>query len=374
MKPILLIAAIYGASVTAVNSQCLLDSVFINALLVDPSGSYFNYDTNDDGLINSNDEFVEICNSSSETVDVSGWRIGDDDPPPFPDFQIPSNTFLAPGKCLVMVANYCPDMPAVCTTPEGVLNMNYQFSGFLGNSGDVISLVDTLGNSCSVVYGSTLCSQVDLLEIPDFDINTCDDWGGDIDGCPLLAIGDSCDYEPVVLPIEFLSLDLFVSKNNSVKINWSVIESQPDSKYYIQWSENLNMPFINIGVEQSQGNISGTNYYEFEHLEPNIGLNFYRIVQEELSGLTTTSPVLVGEVRNNLVGRAHPSLVSSIFYISGNSDFYRISILDMSGRLIMTKSQILDQETINIEGIENGYYILNVTSSNGFFSQPIVKI
>ena len=134
------------------------------------------------------------------------------------------------------------------------------------------------------------------------------------------------------------------------------------------------MPFINIGVEQSQGNISGTNYYEFEHLEPNIGLNFYRIVQEELSGLTTTSPVLVGEVRNNLVGRAHPSLVSSIFYISGNSDFYRISILDMSGRLIMTKSQILDQETINIEGIENGYYILNVTSSNGFFSQPIVKI
>jgi hypothetical protein len=272
-----------------------------------------------------------------------------------------------------MVANYCPDMPTVCTTPEGVLNMNYQFSGFLGNAGDVITLVDTLGNSCSVVYGSTLCSQVDLLEIPDFDINTCDDWGGDIDGCPLLAVGDSCTYEPVVLPIEFLNLDLSVIKNSSVKINWSVIESQPNSKYYIQWSESLNLPFTNIGVEQSQGNTSEYNYYEFEHSEPSIGLNYYRIVQEELSGLTTTSPVMVGEIKSYLIGKAYPSLVSSVFYISGNSDFYNVSILDMSGRLIITKSQVLDLEAVNIEEIENGYYILNVASANGFFSQPIVK-
>lgn len=356
------------------NSQCLLDSVFINALLVDPSGTDFSYDTNGDQLINSNDEFVEICNSSSDTVDVSGWRIGDDDPPPFPDFVIPDSTFLAPGACLVMVSNYCPDMPVVCDNPEGVLSMNYQFSGFLGNSGDVVTLVDTLGSSCSVVYGSTVCSQIDLLEIPDFDINTCDDWGVDIDGCPLLAVGDSCEYEPVPLPLEFLTIDLLSTNANTVKIYWIALETDPFATYLIEWSSSLNKPFKTIGALDSYGNVGMPNEYEFEHLEPSNGFNYYRITQEELSGLKTTSAIVVAEIYSKLSGKVLPNLIYDLFYINGNSQEYSISVLDMSGRKMFSKFQVKNEERMNISDLDSGYYIINVTSVNGFFTQPIVKM
>ena len=79
-------------------SQCMLDSIVINSILSDPSGEEFRYDTNNDGLVNSDDEYIELCNTSVETtVDISGWQIGDDDPPPFSDYTLPDSIFLLPG-------------------------------------------------------------------------------------------------------------------------------------------------------------------------------------------------------------------------------------------------------------------------------------
>ena len=87
---------------------CTVNGIFINSLLIDPTGSENNYDTNGDGSVDSNDEFIEICNSSSEEVDLSGWILGDNDPPPYPDYTFPNETFLAAGDCLVLVAKLCP--------------------------------------------------------------------------------------------------------------------------------------------------------------------------------------------------------------------------------------------------------------------------
>jgi len=374
IKVILSIAfLLLGINVT-LKCQCLLDSVLINALLVDPSGIDFSYDTNEDGLINSNDEFVEICNTSSDTIDVSGWRIGDDDPPPFPDFHIPDSTYLLPGACLVMVSNYCPDMPMVCDPPSGVLNMDYQFSGFLGNSGDVVTLVDTLGNSCSVVYGSTVCTQIDLLEIPDFDINACDDWGADIDGCPLLALGDSCEYEPVVLPLEFLDAFVRLSDSGTVIIDWTAIETEPNTKYSIEWTTALNLPFHNIVNDVNAGALGFENAYTFEHQEPNSGLNYYKIVMKTLSGIEISSSVLVADIKSDEIGRAYPNIIDNLFYINGSSDQYSISIFDMSGKKVFEKAFIMNEEAINAEFLESGYYIINITTDKGFINQPIIKI
>jgi len=374
IKPILVIVTLCTISSSFINGQCLLDSVIINSLLIDPSGPDFSFDTNNDGMVNSNDEYAEICNTSSDTVDVSGWRIGDDDPPPYPDFQFPNNTLLPPGDCFVMVANYCPEMPANCTTPSGVFNMEYPLSGFLGNAGDVISLVDTLGNSCSVVYGSTVCSQIDLLEIPDFDFNNCDDWGGDIDGCPLLAVGDSCDFEPVVLPIEFLDFNILVSDNQKVDLEWIVIESSPRSKYYIQWTKDLNIPFTIVGEQQSYDDIGEQNTYNFMHDTPNFGLNYYRVMQVELTGVSTMSKTKVADISPRLKASIFPNMVSDFFFIKGNSDIYDVSIFDMSGRKVMTKSQLSEEEYLYIDDIDSGYYIVVISSFNGFLNMPIVKI
>ena len=347
------------------NAQCLLDSVLINALLVDPSGTDFNYDTNGDGSVNSNDEYVEICNISSDTVDISLWRIGDDDPPPFPDFQIPDSTSLLPGACLLLVVNYCPSMPPeMCDSPPGVLNMAYEFSGFLGNAGDVISLVDTLGNSCSVVYGSTVCSQIDLLDIPDFDPNTCDDWGGDIDGCPLLSIGDSCDYEPSVLPIEFIEAQVSLLKENYVLVKWTVNEAKPNLTYQVEWTSDINESFKTINQQNSQSEELGTRKYEFVHKEPSPELNFYRIKQISNTGVTVISETMVANLPPDDFVIIRPTIVSEGFSLEGNLTRYDMSIWDASGRILMIQNNLANNRFVNVENLNPGMYWARFTSES----------
>lgn len=354
---------------------CYLDSIYINALLVDPSGSTFNFDTNGDGLINSNDEFVEICNASMDTVDVSSWRIGDDDPPPFPDFEIPSDIHIAPGACLLIVANYCPDLPEdQCVTPSGVLNMGYTFSGFLGNAGDVVSIVDSIGNSCSVVYGSTVCSQIDPLDVPDFDEDGCDDWGGDIDGCPLLALGVDCDYEPVVLSVSLFDFDVVLKNQQHTYISWSTIESPDFDRYEVEWTSDLNTGFETIEVLKSKESESHISRYDYTHLFPVVGNNFYRLKIIDHNDDESFSQIAVVEKISDIHFKVQPTVVNGPIDIKSNNSEYVLRLFDMSGNLV-SEDKINDFESrLDFSYLLSGVYILRLETGSYQESFKIIKI
>ncbi|NNL91032.1 MAG: T9SS type A sorting domain-containing protein [Saprospiraceae bacterium] len=354
--------------------QCLLDSVIINSILVDPSGFYFSYDTNDDGFFNSNDEYIEICNTGSDSIDVSGWQIGDDDPPPFPDFQIPDSTLLAAGECLLVVANYCPGVPIdSCSTPTGVLNMGLTFTGFLGNSGDVVSIVDTLGNSCSVVYGGVLCSDVDTLDIPDFDIMACNDWGGDIDGCALLAVGDSCTFTPTVLPITFIDFTTDIGIEKQVICNWSVFENASLHKYLVQWRGENYDQYKTIAEIDNIGAVPAVHEYSFTHANVPSGLNYYRILIIDLSGNEITSNVNVTfiDFENDII--IYPTVFSEALIIDGSKEFYHVKIFDALGKMVFNQKQTFKKQPIDLIGLQPGYYFINVSSDELNLTQKIIK-
>jgi hypothetical protein len=68
-------------------------------------------DANGDGERNSReDEFVELANTGSETVDISGWILGDDDVDQDRWFQFGMGVSLAPGESISLAVGHNIDI------------------------------------------------------------------------------------------------------------------------------------------------------------------------------------------------------------------------------------------------------------------------
>lgn len=111
-------------------------SITINELLIDPTVSGAGFDTDGDGMFESEDEFIELFNSSGSSVDISGWQIyvGSGGAQVL-RHTFTSGTLLGSGDFLTVVAEYSGN------PPTGFLESD-DGGNFLGNGGDNIVLFD----------------------------------------------------------------------------------------------------------------------------------------------------------------------------------------------------------------------------------------
>ena len=114
----------------------------IDEVLADPA-SGAEGDANGDGTRHTyEDEFVELLNLGPDEVDISGWRLGDDDTSIASWFEFPPASLLAPGtRALVFGGG----------TPTGFAAAAFVDDGRLGNGltngGDSLFLIDAAGDT-----------------------------------------------------------------------------------------------------------------------------------------------------------------------------------------------------------------------------------
>lgn len=358
-------------------AQCMIDSIMINSILSDPTGNDFSYDTNNNGVVNSDDEYIEICNASVDSIqDISGWRIGDDDPPPFADFVFPDSTYIGPGECIVLVFDYCSGSDNIeCETPEGILNMNLPGTALLGNSGDVITLSDAMGErSCSVTYGNVMCQDVDPLDIPAFNADRCDNWGTAIDGCALLADGDSCTYFPSVLSLELLAFEVRAIDLQKVQLEWQTIYEYNTQDFLIEWRHDGMEEFQVIGVVNAQFISDEITDYRFEHRSPVEGFNYYRLRQQDVDGKYTLSPVRSVLIRLEEEILVIPTIADEVISVNGSRDNYIVSIYHLNGQNYIEKQQVFNNEKINVSNLIAGHYMISIFDGSSTRHRRFIKL
>jgi hypothetical protein len=117
--------------------------LLLNEILYDPSNSGLDGDANGDGsYAQSEDEFVEIINMSSQSIDISGFKIFDTESlGATANHTFPSGTVLASGKAIVVFGGGTPTGSfggaTVQISSSGDLNLN--------NAGDELILQDEDG-------------------------------------------------------------------------------------------------------------------------------------------------------------------------------------------------------------------------------------
>ena len=120
-------------------------TVVISEVLADPPTGDAG-DANQDGQRDTRkDEFIELYNAGSASVDISGWRLGDSTSPD-KLFQFPANAVIEPGSYVVLFGG---------GNPSGFTVPVYTDDGTIGNglknSGEDIRLIDDNGTEVSVV-------------------------------------------------------------------------------------------------------------------------------------------------------------------------------------------------------------------------------
>ena len=111
----------------------------------DPTGIVFSeilmlpeqVDANNDGVVNRHeDAFVELTNTGLDTLDLSGWLLGNDDIIVSQFFSFPDNAMLVPGGYVTIFGGGAPvGIPGTVLTAEG------QIGNGLSSDGDVVHLI-----------------------------------------------------------------------------------------------------------------------------------------------------------------------------------------------------------------------------------------
>ncbi len=152
----------------------------------------------------------------------------------------------------------------------------------------------------------------------------------------------------IVLPVELISFKA-EKREDEVMLNWTTASETNNEKFEIEHSTN-DKPFEKIGEIKGNETTLQTSQYSFQHRNPSVGLNYYRLKQIDFDGKFEYSNVVSVQVesKKKSVGDFYPTptedgIVFLDFTSNAKSDL-TISIFDATGK------NILDQKVDIVKG------------------------
>ena len=110
--------------------------------------------------------------------------------------------------------------------------------------------------------------------------------------------------------------------------------------------------------------------------------------EESITISSTTDSILLGPGEFKIYGNQASTTLSSVNFISNNlliypnpaydyfitnKDIDLIKIFDITGKLIRTFKNISANQSVNIESIKSGYYLLKLESSGLIYNKKLIK-
>ena len=146
-----------------VHGTGVMEVVVIDEIHADPAAGLAG-DTNGDGLRSSSeDEFVELLNTGSRSIDLSGWQLSDSRTKQNRRFTFPQGVLLSPGERVVLFGGGIPmGIPGATFVDDG------KIGGGLSNSGDGVFLIDPTGPDTMArhIYGTEAALDESIVRHP----------------------------------------------------------------------------------------------------------------------------------------------------------------------------------------------------------------
>ncbi len=157
-------------------------------------------------------------------------------------------------------------------------------------------------------------------------------------------------------------------QNTSVVLKWSTASEINNNYFEIQKSKD-GTEFNVIGNVESKGNSSVTTNYSFVDVQPFSGLNYYRLKQVDKNGKSSFSEIRKIDFTTKFSSiNIYPNPIKDGKLnidlgeeISKSIDF---SINDLQGRVIKKGVLNYRQQTILINELKNGNYVLKIGDNN----------
>lgn len=186
-------------------------------------------------------------------------------------------------------------------------------------------------------------------------------------------------YNGAPLPLTWLS---FTARANGsdVLLQWQVGNVSGNDHFEIEHSSN-GADYHPIGVESKSDAqlIRDDQTYRFTDANPAQGQNFYRIKQVDIDGRYTYSSIVEINIASASAAiRLQTNPVRDAVTLSnpGLQMITRLQILDLSGRVILDRAPNSNngQITVDIHGIQRGYYLLRFSTGATVSTLPLIKL
>ncbi len=187
----------------------------------------------------------------------------------------------------------------------------------------------------------------------------------------------SCSFPISVLPVSWETFKATVQSAKTVLLNWTVAQQINNKGYFVEHSHD-GTKWESIGYIENNGeNTSAT--YSFTDAAPFIGKNYYRIQQEDLNGNNSYSDIQILDMELTEQVAIWPNPAKNIVNIQeqNNAGAYNINaeIFNQSGQRVSVSQLHSGINTVNINSLPSGYYIVHIDLSDGeSYNQKIVKL
>ena len=233
----------------------------------------------------------------------------------------------------------------------GTYNLQVQGTGFglIGAVSDLrLTLVNSVTGVAGVNGGTTLNPQINRTGLTLANLTNS------------FYVG-SINSVNTPLPITLISFNAF-PENGEVKLEWSTASETDNAFFTIQKSTD-GRTWTTIQKVLGAGTSSNVENYTAYDQTPFPGISFYRLMQTDIDGKQTFSPIISINLGNkNVEISVFPNPATSLVNISlPSSASYEISLLNMSGQLIYnTNITTSNNLVLNVSGYKAGVYFVRV--------------
>ena len=186
-------------------------------------------------------------------------------------------------------------------------------------------------------------------------------------------IGVSTQSTNVTLPVKMSDL-LATAENNTSLLQWNTTLEENSNYFNIEHSTD-GVNWQTIATQKAAGNSHVTINYSYIDNAPAWGNNFYRVVEVDLDGTTSYTPV--AELGFGAGAAAHlsyyPNPTHDRVTVNGLADgVYSVTVLSIDGKSVAQLAGFRSGESVDLSRYPAGIYILLILDSNG--GRQVLKV
>ena len=159
--------------------------------------------------------------------------------------------------------------------------------------------------------------------------------------------------------------------NNSTKISWQTFHESNTRSFTVQHT-NDGTNWNDLTTLQAAGNSSSTLYYTYTHLQSNSNTNYYRIIEQDIDGRKTYSPVLKNDCGGKEIFFVYPNPAHSNLWVSlqtEKSGMVTLQMFDSKGALVKQQTENIQSGNnllgMQLNNLASGIYSLMVRYGDG---------
>ncbi|MFN3403930.1 MAG: T9SS type A sorting domain-containing protein [Cytophagaceae bacterium] len=176
-------------------------------------------------------------------------------------------------------------------------------------------------------------------------------------------------------PVNLVSFEA-VKKGDSVVLKWITAGEKDNKEFLIERSED-GSSFSPIGKVNGGGNLSSVMTYLYEDNNPVGGINYYRLIQVDLSGKLTFLGVVTVGLEDAKFLEVYPNPFTDYIEIKTTAPLEKINLTlsDLAGKVYVNeeKEMLNCKALVQLRDIEAGVYILTIETDQGRSLHKIIK-